>query len=132
MKNSEFIIRGKLTNVFHQQTFGKGFRKREFIVETDEDTPQKIAFTLTQQNCELINEYAVGDTIDVYFEVKGREWNGRFFNTLEATKLDGESSVDRSETEDDLTDIFQDPDLFPQNVPKEIPTAASLDDDLPF
>lgn len=50
------------------------FRKREFIVATDEQYPQLIKFELHNDKCVLISGIFPGDTIDISFNIRGREW----------------------------------------------------------
>jgi len=42
---------------------------------------------LTQDKCDLINNYKEGDKIKVSFDLRGREWNEKFFTNLNAWKI---------------------------------------------
>lgn len=87
----------------------------------------------------MLNSFELGDTIRVSFEVKGREFNGKYFNSLEAWRIFGEKKA--SQPVEDV-DIFEDPELFPGKAPvkSSIPTEdgaeyvppAEPEDDLPF
>jgi single-strand DNA-binding protein len=134
---SAFELTGNLVEVMPAQTFAKGFRKREFVIETLTDKyPQMIIFQLVQDKCDMIDSFGPGDTIRVSFEIKGREYNGRYFNALEAWRIFGEKRA--SEPAEEI-DVFNDPELFPEkNKPTirrsdlvEAP-AAGQEDDLPF
>jgi hypothetical protein len=76
------------------QVVSDKFSKREFVVTTDVNTqyPQYISMQLSQDKCSLLDAYQVGDEIKVYFNLRGREWNGpdgvRYFNTLEVWRLE--------------------------------------------
>jgi len=71
------------------------FSKRDFVI-TDNSSmyPQDIQFQLTQDKCALLDSFQVGKAIEVYFNLRGREWNSpsgevRYFNTIDAWKLEG-------------------------------------------
>ena len=137
---NKFELTGTLIESFPSQTFNKGFRKREFVVETGDKYPQKIMFQLVQEKCDLLDAYQVGDTLTIKFDIKGRDWADKlgtvkYFNSLEAWQVQGQkrekSSVDsRSSDIDD--DNFEGLDLPPQNKPKSPVEINWSDDDLPF
>ena len=139
---SAFELTGTLAEIMPTATFNKGFKKREFVIETDSGKyPQKIIFQLVQEKCDMINSFTLGDTVKVSFDIKGREFNGKYYNALEAWRVFGEKRAS-VEPEDDGSDIFDDPDLFPGKAKKggrKIPQediehvkSNDVDDDLPF
>lgn len=92
-----FQLEGKLHRVFETEQKTDTFQAREFVIETaDGQYPQVIKFQLTQDKCALIDEYELGDDLVVHFDLRGREWNERFFTNLSAWKLEraGEKSGD--------------------------------------
>lgn len=70
------------------------FQKREFVLTTEANTPypQHVSFQLTQDKCELIQNYQIGEEIKIQFNLRGREWNGpqgiKYFNTLECWRIE--------------------------------------------
>ena len=72
-------------------TFDSGFTKREFVIKTtdDGDYPQDIKFELVKDKTTLIDKYNVGDRITVHLNIRGREWNDKYFVNLVAWKLEG-------------------------------------------
>jgi hypothetical protein len=137
-----FELTGIIIEVFPAQTFNKGFRKREFVIECGDKYPQKIVFGLVQDKCDMIDSYGVGDTVSVSFDVKGRDWTDKsgqtkYFNTLEAFRLSGQQRANISKAaesnEDEDDDIFRS--LGLDTGPKKSTTVAKSDwsdDDLPF
>ena len=83
-----FEIEGKLHHVGETEVKGESFRVREFVIETQEQYPQFVKFQLTQDRCDLIGSYEKGTTIKVYFDLRGREWQGRYFTNLNAWKIE--------------------------------------------
>jgi hypothetical protein len=77
-----------------EQAVSEKFKKREFVItDNSSQYPQHISFQLTQDRCSLLDGIQVGDTINVHFNIRGREWISpqgeiKYFNTLEAWKLD--------------------------------------------
>lgn len=109
------------------------FSKREFVV-TDSSSmyPQDILFQLTQDKCSMVDGVSVNDTVEVSFNIRGREWVSpqgevRYFNSLDAWRVEkvgqgagipqgGPSAMD----------------LSPTPSPIESASAEQEDDDLPF
>lgn len=88
---------GIIKRVFDTQTFGNnGFTKREFDIETIEQYPQVLRFELIQDKVDIIDPYAVGQTITVSINLRGREWTNpqgeiKVFNTLQVWRIEGEA-----------------------------------------
>ncbi len=85
---SNLSLTGKLHKVFDKQQVTDSFSKREFVIETAESYPQLVKFELTQDKCDLLNKFKVGETIKVLFNVRGREWNEKFFTNLNAWRIE--------------------------------------------
>lgn len=79
---------GTLAVKFDSQTVSEKFKKRDFVVEvTEGNYTQKILFQLTQSKVDLLDNFEEGQTITVKFNLKGKEYNGKYYNTLEAWKI---------------------------------------------
>ena len=69
------------------------FKNRTFVVKTEENYPQSVQFELTQDRVDYMDNYKVGDKVDVNFVVNGREWtdpkNGeiKYFNSVVALSV---------------------------------------------
>lgn len=83
-----FEVDGKLHKVFDTESKTQTFQAREFVIEIGEGQyPQYIKFQLTQDRCGLIENYEVGSMIKVYFDLRGREWNEKYFTNLNAWRI---------------------------------------------
>ncbi len=82
-----FEQEGILHKVFETQSKTDSFQAREFVIKLDGNYPQFIKFQLTQDKCDLINNYKEGEKIKVSFDLRGREWNEKFFTNLNAWKI---------------------------------------------
>lgn len=81
-------VQGKLHVSYPTEQRTATFSAREFILEIqDGNYPQYIKFQLTQDRCGLIDAHKVGDTVTVFFDLRGRELNGKYFTNLVAWKI---------------------------------------------
>jgi hypothetical protein len=144
-----YEITGTIIDILPAQTFNKGFRKREFVIETDEKYSQKVVLQLVQEKCDMIDSYGIGDTVTASFNVKGRDWvdnsgTTKYFNTLEAWRIVGKGrasnasgySASGNSTDDD-DDLFRDLGIEPNSVkkttkPTQQESDSFFDDDFPF
>ena len=121
-----FEINGRLHKIFETENKTPTFQAREFVIETnDNNYLQYIKFQLTQDRCQIVDTYTEGEEVKVHFDLRGREWNGKYFTNLNAWKIEKGGMAIPSTPE--ATD-----DPFPKT---EFPTASeepSFDDDLPF
>jgi hypothetical protein len=88
------VIEGKLHTKFDTQNVSDKFQKRDFVVEYSDNPmyPQYVSFQLTQDRCATLDQFQVGDKIEVTFNLRGREWispqgEKKYFNTLEAWRI---------------------------------------------
>ena len=84
-----FEIEGKLHTVYPAEQKSESFRTREFVIETMQGSySQFIKFQLTQDRCEIIDSYKNGQQIKVYFDLRGRQWQDKFFTNLQAWRVE--------------------------------------------
>ena len=84
-----YDLTGKIKVIQAAQTLGaKGFTKRGFVVTVDEGKyPQDIALECVQDKVKLLDGLQEGQTVTVTFDIRGREYNGRYFNNLQAWRI---------------------------------------------
>lgn len=71
-------IQGKLHEVFATQQITEKFKKREFIVDMDDNGYQQyIKFQLNQDKCTLIDSFKKGEEIKVSFNLSGRAFTSK-------------------------------------------------------
>ena len=90
----ELKINGKVKVIMDLQTFDSGFKKREFVITTQEQYPQDVKLECTQDRVSMIDPLNVGDDVDVAFNVRGNEYNGRYYVNLQAWKIEKGGSVE--------------------------------------
>ena len=93
-----FEVNGKLHRSFDTEQKTDKFRAREFVLEVEDGQyPQLVKFQLTQDKCDLLDDYNEGDELTVHFDLRGREWNGKYFTNLNAWRLESTSSTTKPE-----------------------------------
>jgi len=121
-------LKVKILEIFETTQVTDTFKKREFVVEYAENPqyPEFIKFELTQDRCDLISQYKLGDEVDVWFNLRGRKWTDpqgqvKYFNSLQAWKIDSVQPENTQPTEGGLES---------QTEPEWL--SNNDDDDLPF
>lgn len=86
---SDYQLVGTIKLISDAQSFNSGFTKREFVV-TDEDAkyPQDIKFECIKEKCELLDGYSNGEKVNVSFNIRGNEYNGRYYVNLQAWRIE--------------------------------------------
>jgi Domain of unknown function (DUF3127) len=77
------------------QSFASGFTKREFVVTTGDKYPQDLKFEVVKDKCAMLDAFEPGQSVQVSFDIRGNEYNGKYFVNLSAWKIQaaGESSA---------------------------------------
>jgi hypothetical protein len=104
------------------------FSKREFVINDSASMyPQDIMFQAAQDKCSMLDGMMEGQSVEVSFNLRGREWvspqgETKYFNTLDAWRIE---AVDTST-----------PGTPTASKPEPVPAApgggSAEDDDLPF
>lgn len=66
------------------------FKVQEFIIKVgqpEDKYPQEVKFQLVNDNIDLLDFIQVNDVVEVTFDLRGREYNGTHYVTLNATKV---------------------------------------------
>lgn len=107
---------GVIKRIGEVKQFSEKFKALDFDITTGGEYPQVIRFQVTQDKCDTFNQYnKVGDSVEVLFNLRGREWidpktnEVKVFNTLTSWRV---NKLDNT-------------------VPQEM-TVGADDQDLPF
>jgi hypothetical protein len=90
-------IKGTIKVIRDIQQVSANFQKREFVIETDEQYPQTICLELHGDKVDIIDAYAIGESVTVSINLRGREWinpqgEAKYFNTIVAWRVQRENS----------------------------------------
>lgn len=122
-----FKIQGKLIEKFDEQVISDKFKKREFVIEVENERNPEwndvIKFQLTQDRCVLIDDFSLNSEVEVNFNIRGRKFekDGKvnYFSNLEAWRIEKTRSEDSPVPE------------MPEYTAEDTPPAPE-EDDLPF
>jgi hypothetical protein len=91
-----FEVVGRLHRLFATEQKSSSFQTREFVLEIpDGNYPQLIKFQAVQDRCQMLDRFSEGDQVKVSFDLRGREWNGKYLTNLNAWRIEastGEST----------------------------------------
>lgn len=119
-----FELTGKVIDIQPVQQVSEKFRKREFVIEKQENSSTAIfvdyvKFQLVQDKCDLINDSFMNTEVKVSFNIKGNKWerDGKvnYFTNLDAWRIE---KVDQAAT-------------TPQSMPSTPNTISNDTNDLP-
>ncbi len=90
-------VQGRITHITPLQTgisgAGKEWKKQNFVIETQDQYPKSIAFTLFgDEKIAALTQYAVGAEVNVFFNLESREYQGRWFSNVNAWKIEAGSA----------------------------------------
>ncbi|HPQ08806.1 MAG TPA: DUF3127 domain-containing protein [Bacteroidia bacterium] len=137
-------IVGKIKKIMDVQNVSDKFRKREFVLSTDLNTPypQHVLFQTTQDKCTMLDNLKVNDEVKVFFNIRGREWTAqdgqiKYFVTLEAWRIDKFTPVDAGSgssytSSTNATASSSSTTNVQANNPATPDVDVQADDDLPF
>ena len=115
-----YDLTGKIKLLQEVQKFNSGFTKREMVVIVEDGKyPQEINIEFVQDKIGLLDSLQVGQEVTVTFDIRGREYNGRYFNNLQGWKIEIQGN------ESAFTPAGQSP------VPPDV-APPDFDDDIPF
>lgn len=86
-------VTGKIKVVNPEQQVSASFKKRELVVTTEEQYPQHIMIEFTQDKCDLLNNYSIGEAVKVSINLRGREWvspqgETKYFNSIQGWRIE--------------------------------------------
>ena len=94
-------VKGKVKLIAETQTFDSGFTKRQLVVTTDETYPQDVAIDFVKDKCDVLNAYKTGDSVEVGINIRGSEYKGKYYVSLQGWKISKTEAVEN--IDDDLS-----------------------------
>jgi hypothetical protein len=86
---SDSTIKGAIKLINPIKVISDKFSVREFVVTTpDAKYPQDILFQTINDKMAVLESLGAGQQVEVSYNVRGREFNGRYYNTLDAWKIE--------------------------------------------
>jgi len=85
-------VKGKIIHIGETGTVGSAFRKRQVVVETEEQYKQQIAIDFVQDKVSVLDQFNIGDNVSVSINIRGNEYNGKWFVNLNGWKISSVSN----------------------------------------
>lgn len=125
---------GKLKWIGDTQSFPSGFTKREFVVTTAADKyPQDLKFEVVKDKCPLLDPFQIGQEVQVNFDIRGNEYNGKYYVSLACWKIqtggasEGQSNSAKTSTSRPSTSTANS-----EPLASELRSDDDFDDESPF
>ncbi len=123
-----FEVEGKMIKKYETESKSEKFQAREFVIEiASGNYPEFVKFQLTQDRCALIDNFSEGEQMKVHFDLRGREWQGKYFTNLNAWRVEKVAQGDAPAPVASGGDAS-----FPSASDEPADSANNADDDLPF
>lgn len=119
-------LTGNVVSVLPSQTFnGRNGEvvRYGFVLETNGQYPKKVAFTVlgTEKWERMSSILVVGNAVQVFFDVSSREWQGKWYSSIDAFRVSPLVTVQQTQS-------VSSPVVQPQSVQQ----SSGGDDVLPF
>jgi hypothetical protein len=118
-------IKGKLLNILNMESgvsrSGNSWKKQEFVLETQEQFPRKVCFTLFNDKVSILSGMVAGDDLEVHFDIESREFNNKWYHNINAWKIERVGQASASDIPPPITSA---------DIPSEI--YQEDQEDLPF
>lgn len=102
------------------------WKKRDFILETNEQYPKKVAITCWGEKVDEISSLNPGTPVTVGINIESREYNDRWYTDIKAWRIDVGGSQSQDNTN---TGSFN---QINENPGDQVFTADETEGDLPF
>ncbi len=115
------------------QRTGNQWMVQEYVIETGGTYPKKCIFSVFGEDKIKVFDIKVGDTLTISIDIDAREYNGKYYNSIQAYKVDRPQPTQNNEQSIQQTPPPQNNEQSIQQAPppqpsKEVPNP----DDLPF
>ena len=122
-----FEVNGTLVKKYETETKGESFRVRDFVIKTDDGSQYDnfVKFQTTQDRTSIIDDFNEGDEMKVHFDLRGRQWQDKYFTNLNAWRVEkvgggsGSAPASSGPSFDNMPSASEEP-------------SAEASDDLPF
>lgn len=116
-----YSINGVIAHIGAPEKVSEKFTKRLLALSfMDGKFEQFASIEFHQDRCDLLDKHFEGQEVTVHFDVRGRQWNDKYFNNLVGWKIDALSNEMPAELN---------PRPLPAAPPIDVP---DMTDDLPF
>lgn len=80
-------LTGRVVLITDAEQVSDRLTKQSIVIETDAQYPQQVSFDVLNKP-ELLTPFGTGDRVTVSFDVRGREYQGKYYTSLTAWKVE--------------------------------------------
>ena len=103
---------------------GNPWKVQEYVIETHDQYPRRMCFDVFGEDKITQFNIQVGEELTVHFDVDAREWQGRWFNSIRAWKVERVSAQQSAPADAGVP--------FPPMNAAPVDFSSDEKDDLPF
>ena len=123
-----FEITGTLVKKYEVETKGESFRVRDFVIKANDGGQYDnfVKFQTTQDRTSIVDDLNEGDEIKVHFDLRGQQWQDKYFTNLNAWRVEnlsgsGGSNAPSSTSGPDFTSATASSDELDSEVSDDLP-----------
>lgn len=92
-------VEGLVHLIGDEQVVGSAgtFKKRTIVIATNEQYKQYVPIDFVQDKCSILDKYSVGQEVKISVNVRGNEYQGKYYVSLNGWKIEGLGSAPTSQ-----------------------------------
>ena len=80
---------------------GRGWKKQNFILQTENSFNNEICFQLFgEEKIAILNNLEIGTKIEVFFNLSSREYNQKYYHNIDAWKINAANKTENETSEE--------------------------------
>jgi hypothetical protein len=93
-------IKGTVETILEIQEFASGFKKRTIVVNTGGKYPQLVPVDFAKEKINLLDSLTDGQEVTIGVNLRGNEYNGKYYVSLAGWKVDAGATTTAQEEEE--------------------------------
>jgi len=85
-----------------------GFTKRQLVLETTEQYPQKLAIDFVKDKTSILDSYKIGENVKVSINLRGSEYKEKYYVNLQGWKIEKDSQTGIKQPETPVANELED------------------------
>ena len=93
-------LQGRVHLIGQTEAVGtNGFTKRQMVIATEEQYVQYVPIDFVKDKTTVLDKYNVGDSVTVSVNVRGNEYNGKYYVNLQGWKIEKDQNAPAPSTQ---------------------------------
>jgi hypothetical protein len=89
-------VTGKVLKIGEVETFKNDFTVKKVVITTDEKYPQDIELRFVKDDIVKLDNLEVGQDVTIHYNLRGQEYNGKYYVNLNGWRVESENAVDNT------------------------------------